>query len=174
MNPTGSGSQPFNFETENKFLKITITALRDKMEDLKIKQEENIQRAKAGSADEISQLQQTVNALRAEMEKTQISKEEEIQLAVSKVSDQNTQLKGTVNSLRQELEKSLHSLSNELASLSQKFVNEVGNLAEKEGHHPDISFGWGYAIIKIYTHSVEGLSENDFILASKIDKSFNV
>ena len=106
MNPTGSGSQPFNFETENKFLKITITALRDKMEDLKIQQEDNIQRAKAGSADEISQLQQTVNALRSEMEKTQISKEEEIQLAVSKVSDQNTQLKGTVNSLREELEKS--------------------------------------------------------------------
>ena len=57
---------------------------------------------------------------------------------------------------------------------SQKFINIVGNIAENEGHHPDISFGWGYAIIKIYTHSVEGLSENDFILASKIDKSFNV
>jgi len=57
---------------------------------------------------------------------------------------------------------------------SQKFINIVGNISENEGHHPDISFGWGYAIIKIYTHSVEGLSENDFILASKIDKSFNV
>ena len=57
---------------------------------------------------------------------------------------------------------------------SQKFINIVGTISENEGHHPDISFGWGYANIKIYTHAVEGLSENDFILASKIDKSFNV
>ena len=57
---------------------------------------------------------------------------------------------------------------------SQKFINIVGNISENERHHPDISFGWGYAIIKIYTHAVQGLSENDFILASKIDKSFNV
>ena len=56
---------------------------------------------------------------------------------------------------------------------SQKFINIVGNISENEGHHPDISFGWGYAIIKIYTHAVQGLSENDFILASKIDKSSN-
>ena len=57
---------------------------------------------------------------------------------------------------------------------SQKFVNIIGTISENEGHHPDISFGWGYANIKIHTHAVEGLSENDFILASKIDKSFNV
>ena len=56
----------------------------------------------------------------------------------------------------------------------QKFVNIVGEISENESHHPDISFGWGYANIKIYTHAVEGLSENDFILASKIDDSFNV
>ena len=53
---------------------------------------------------------------------------------------------------------------------SQKFVNIIGTISENEGHHPDISFGWGYANIKIHTHAVEGLSENDFILASKIDK----
>ena len=53
---------------------------------------------------------------------------------------------------------------------SQKFVNEVGKISEEEGHHPDISFGWGYAEIKITTHAIEGLSENDFILAAKIDK----
>ena len=57
---------------------------------------------------------------------------------------------------------------------SQKFINKVGNLSEKEGHHPDITFGWGYAEIKITTHAIEGLSENDFILASKIDKIINV
>ena len=53
---------------------------------------------------------------------------------------------------------------------SQKFVNEVGRISEDEGHHPEILFGWGYAKINISTHAIEGLSENDFILASKIDK----
>ena len=56
---------------------------------------------------------------------------------------------------------------------SQKFVNKVGNISEQEGHHPDISFGWGFAEIKITTHAIEGLSENDFILASKIDHLTN-
>ena len=53
---------------------------------------------------------------------------------------------------------------------SQDFVNKVGDLAEIEGHHPDISFGWGYAKVKIYTHAIGGLAESDFILAAKIDK----
>ena len=53
---------------------------------------------------------------------------------------------------------------------SQKFVNKVGKISEEEGHHPDILFGWGYAKINITTHAIKGLSENDFILASKIDK----
>ena len=55
---------------------------------------------------------------------------------------------------------------------SQNFINKVGQISENEGHHPDISFGWGYAEIKITTHAIEGLSENDFILAAKI-KSFS-
>ncbi len=56
---------------------------------------------------------------------------------------------------------------------SQNFVNEVGKISEDEGHHPDIAFGWGYATISITTHAIEGLSENDFILAAKIDKIIN-
>ena len=56
---------------------------------------------------------------------------------------------------------------------SQKFVNQVGNIAESENHHPDIFFGWGYAKIKIFTHAINGLAESDFILASKIDKIIN-
>ena len=56
---------------------------------------------------------------------------------------------------------------------SQKFVNKVAEISENEGHHPDISFGWGYAEIKITTHAIEGLSENDFILAAKIDQLAN-
>ncbi len=50
-----------------------------------------------------------------------------------------------------------------------EFVDRVGKLAEAEGHHPDISFGWGYADIIIFTHKIKGLHENDFILAAKID-----
>ena len=53
---------------------------------------------------------------------------------------------------------------------SQEFVNKVGSIAETEGHHPDIWFGWGYAKIKIFTHAINGLAESDFILAAKIDK----
>ena len=53
---------------------------------------------------------------------------------------------------------------------SQKFVNKVGEIAENEGHHPDLWHGWGYAKIKIYTHAIKGLAESDFILAAKIDK----
>ena len=57
---------------------------------------------------------------------------------------------------------------------SQKFVNKVGNIAEEENHHPDISFGWGYAEVRVTTHAIKGLSENDFILAAKIDQISNV
>ena len=53
---------------------------------------------------------------------------------------------------------------------SQIFVNKVGNLAEEENHHPDISFGWGYCKVKIFTHAIQGLAESDFILAAKIDE----
>ncbi len=56
---------------------------------------------------------------------------------------------------------------------SQNFVNKIGIISENEGHHPDISFGWGYAKINITTHAIEGLSENDFILAAKVDKIIN-
>ena len=50
------------------------------------------------------------------------------------------------------------------------FVNRVGDVAEGEGHHPDITFTWGRARIDIWTHSVGGLSESDFVLAAKIDE----
>ena len=53
---------------------------------------------------------------------------------------------------------------------SQSFVNKIGNIAEKEKHHPDIIFGWGYAKVKIFTHTIKGLAESDFILAAKIDQ----
>jgi 4a-hydroxytetrahydrobiopterin dehydratase len=57
---------------------------------------------------------------------------------------------------------------------SKRFVDEVSKISEQEGHHPEIIFGWGYVKINITTHAIEGLSENDFILAAKIDKKINV
>jgi 4a-hydroxytetrahydrobiopterin dehydratase len=50
------------------------------------------------------------------------------------------------------------------------FVDRVGALAEEEGHHPDITFGWGYATISLHTHKIKGLHENDFIMAAKINQ----
>ena len=53
---------------------------------------------------------------------------------------------------------------------AQQFVNRIGDLAEEQGHHPDICFGWGRVEITIWTHKIDGLTESDFILAAKIDK----
>lgn len=50
------------------------------------------------------------------------------------------------------------------------FTNKVGDLAELEGHHPDIYLAWGRVAIKIWTHKVDGLTESDFVLAAKIDR----
>jgi 4a-hydroxytetrahydrobiopterin dehydratase len=50
------------------------------------------------------------------------------------------------------------------------FVNRVGELAEEQGHHPDICFGWGKVEVTIWTHKINGLTESDFILAAKIDE----
>ena len=114
-------SQPFNFETENIYLKLTITALRNQIEKLQINQEEKNQKTKSDSADEISQLQNTVNALRSEMEKSQISKEEEIQNAVTHANNQNKQLRGTVNNLRDKLQKTQNHSCNYLLVLNRKY-----------------------------------------------------
>jgi 4a-hydroxytetrahydrobiopterin dehydratase len=50
------------------------------------------------------------------------------------------------------------------------FVNRVGALAESQGHHPDVDFGWGRVRISIWTHAIDGLTESDFVLAAKIDR----
>ena len=52
------------------------------------------------------------------------------------------------------------------------FVQEIGELAEAEGHHPIISFGWGNATVSLQTKKIRGLHENDFIMAAKIDRIF--
>lgn len=73
------------------------------------------------------------------------------------------------------------SLSDDAATISRTFrfktfksafdfVSKVADIAEGEGHHPDIAFGWGYATISLQTHKIKGLHENDFIMAAKIDR----
>ena len=54
------------------------------------------------------------------------------------------------------------------------FVNRVADLAETEGHHPDIGFGWGYCNVTLYTHKIRGLHENDFVMAAKINGQYDV
>lgn len=49
------------------------------------------------------------------------------------------------------------------------FVNKVGDVAEEQGHHPDIRLSWGMVEVSLSTHSIGGLSENDFIVAARID-----
>src|SRR5262245_2030488 len=52
------------------------------------------------------------------------------------------------------------------------FANQVGELAEREGHHPDLHVAWGRVIVETWTHKIRGLHRNDFILAAKPDQIF--
>jgi len=49
------------------------------------------------------------------------------------------------------------------------FTNRVGELAERQGHHPDIQLSWGRVVLTIWTHKINGLTESDFVLAAKAD-----
>ena len=48
------------------------------------------------------------------------------------------------------------------------FVTKIGAIAESEGHHPNIELGWGFVRVMLWTHAIDGLSDNDFILAAKL------
>jgi 4a-hydroxytetrahydrobiopterin dehydratase len=50
------------------------------------------------------------------------------------------------------------------------FARQVGEIAEAEGHHPDLSIGWGYCTVRFRTHAIRGLHENDFIMAAKVNR----
>jgi len=52
------------------------------------------------------------------------------------------------------------------------FVNRAGEIAEQEGHHPDLLLAWGRVEVTVFTHSIDGLSENDFVLAAKIGQLY--
>lgn len=49
------------------------------------------------------------------------------------------------------------------------FANRIAELADAEGHHPVLTISWGLLVVELWTHAIDGLSENDFILAAKID-----
>jgi len=53
---------------------------------------------------------------------------------------------------------------------AMQFARQVGEIAEAEGHHPDLSVGWGYCTVRFRTHSIRGLHENDFIMAAKVNR----
>lgn len=53
-----------------------------------------------------------------------------------------------------------------------EFVNRIGVIADAEDHHPDVTLGWGRAGVELWTHAAGGLTENDFILAAKIDAAY--
>ena len=63
-----------------------------------------------------------------------------------------------------------YQFKNFLESLA--FANKVGEVAEKEGHHPDLHVAWGQCRVEIWTHKINGLTESDFVLAAKADRSY--
>ena len=54
------------------------------------------------------------------------------------------------------------------------FTNRVGDVAEAEGHHPDVYLSWGKVTLRIWTHKIDGLTESDFILAAKADELYEL
>lgn len=52
------------------------------------------------------------------------------------------------------------------------FVNDLGKIAEEEGHHPDIELAWGKVKVILWTHKIHGLSESDFVMAAKCDVGY--
>jgi 4a-hydroxytetrahydrobiopterin dehydratase len=54
------------------------------------------------------------------------------------------------------------------------FVNKVGAIADEQNHHPDVMLSWGKAVVELWTHTVDGLSENDFICAARFDRALDV
>lgn len=52
------------------------------------------------------------------------------------------------------------------------FTNQVGELAEEQGHHPDIQLSWGKVVLTLWTHKIDGLTESDFVFAAKVDQLY--
>lgn len=57
--------------------------------------------------------------------------------------------------------------------MALKFANRVGEIAEKEWHHPDLYLAWGKVSVEIWTHKINGLTESDFVFAAKADQAYS-
>ncbi|HET7132522.1 MAG TPA: 4a-hydroxytetrahydrobiopterin dehydratase [Gammaproteobacteria bacterium] len=57
-------------------------------------------------------------------------------------------------------------------AIAMKFANDIADIAEEQGHHPDLHVAWGKCAVEIWTHKIDGLTESDFFLAAKIDRAF--
>lgn len=88
-------------------------------------------------------------------------------LGAEEINDYLSQLSQTWKTVN------FHHLEKEFKFLNYKeaisFINKIGEIAEKENHHPDLYLSWGLVKVRIWTHKIDGLTENDFILAAKID-----
>ncbi len=89
-------------------------------------------------------------------------------LSVEKVGEYLPLLKNQWSVL--ENKKILHEFTFETFTSAITFVNKVAAIAETEGHHPDIHIHYNKVVIELWTHAINGLSENDFIVAAKIEK----
>jgi 4a-hydroxytetrahydrobiopterin dehydratase len=87
-------------------------------------------------------------------------------LAGKELENLATQLSGWTVSNSHHLEKS-YELPDFRTALA--FVNRAGEVAEEQGHHPELGLGWGHVDVRIWTHKIDGLTESDFILAAKLD-----
>jgi 4a-hydroxytetrahydrobiopterin dehydratase len=88
-------------------------------------------------------------------------------LAGKELENLSSQLSGWTVSSGHHLEKS-YKFPDFRAALA--FVNRVGEVAEEQGHHPELGLGWGHVDVRIWTHKIDGLTESDFILAAKLDR----
>lgn len=91
-------------------------------------------------------------------------------LAQSKIQELLSQLEtGWILNDHGHLEK-MYSFPNFADAMA--FLNRVGNIAEIEGHHPDLYLAWGKCKVEIWTHKIQGLTESDFFLAAKADRAY--
>jgi 4a-hydroxytetrahydrobiopterin dehydratase len=58
-------------------------------------------------------------------------------------------------------------------AIAMKFANDIADIAEEQGHHPDLHVAWGRCAVEIWTHKIDGLTESDFFLAAKADRAFH-
>jgi len=104
-----------------------------------------------------------------------LSQEKCIPCSVGTPALEGEELKNLMNEIEDEWEliedkKIIRKFSFDDFAEALDFVNKVGDIAEEKGHHPDIELGWGRAKVSFMTHKIDGLSRNDFIMASLVDE----